>query len=155
MSDKTHYTVLGISETATQEEIDREYRKFVEAYHVLSDSSQRSSYDQRLAQHRQQNAPARTTPLTTATNALLSVDVFSRQMGLSIDETKDLLAGKLPMTRALARKIQEVPGGSVEFWMSHDFGEEARGVNPWFAMLAFIFLIGLGYTVFVIVASVL
>jgi hypothetical protein len=28
-------------------------------------------------------------------------------------------------------------------------------VNPWFAMLAFIFLIGLGYTVFVIVASVL
>jgi hypothetical protein len=62
MSDHTYYTILGISETATQDEIDRAYRTFIEAYQVLSDSTQRSSYDQQLVQHRQQNAPPPTTP---------------------------------------------------------------------------------------------
>ena len=62
MSDDTYYTILSISETATQDEIDRAYRNFIEAYQVLSDSTQRSSYDQQLVQHRQQNAPAPTTP---------------------------------------------------------------------------------------------
>jgi len=66
MSDDTHYTVLGISETATQDEIDRAYRNLIDSYHVLSDSTQRSSYDQQLAQHRQQNAPAPTAPPKTA-----------------------------------------------------------------------------------------
>jgi curved DNA-binding protein CbpA len=65
MSDETHYTVLGISEAATQDEIDRRYRNLIEAYHVLSDSTQRSSYNQQLAQHRQQNAPASTAPPKT------------------------------------------------------------------------------------------
>jgi curved DNA-binding protein CbpA len=62
MSDDTHYTILGITETATQDEINRAYRSFIEAYQVLSDSTQRSSYDQQLVQYRQQNAPAPTTP---------------------------------------------------------------------------------------------
>jgi curved DNA-binding protein CbpA len=62
MSDGTYYTTLGISETATEDEIDRAYRTLIEAYQVLSDSTQRSSYDQQLIQYRQQNVPAPTTP---------------------------------------------------------------------------------------------
>ena len=56
MSDESYYTILGISETATQDEIDRAYRNFIEAYHVLSDSIQRLRYDQQLAQYRQKDA---------------------------------------------------------------------------------------------------
>ena len=62
MSDDTYYTLLGISETATQDEIDRAYRNFIEAYQALSDPTQRSFYDQQLVQHRQHNAPAPTKP---------------------------------------------------------------------------------------------
>jgi hypothetical protein len=68
MSDDTFYTILGISETATQDEIDRAYRNFIEAYQVLSDSTQRSFYDQQLVQHRQQNVQAPTmSPKAAAT----------------------------------------------------------------------------------------
>jgi curved DNA-binding protein CbpA len=62
MSDETHYAVLGISEAATQDEIERRYRECVAAYHVLSDSTQRTSYDQQLAQGCQQNAPSSPAP---------------------------------------------------------------------------------------------
>ena len=65
MSHDTYYTVLGIPETATQDEINRAYMNFTEAYHVLSDSTQRLSYDQQLAQHRSYTSPrnARNLPL--------------------------------------------------------------------------------------------
>ena len=62
MSGETYYTVLGISKTATQDEIERAHRNFVEAYHVLSDPTQRSSYDQQLAQYGSQNAAFRPPP---------------------------------------------------------------------------------------------
>jgi hypothetical protein len=58
MSDDTYYTVLGIPETATQGEIERRFQEFIAAYRVLSDSTQRSSYDQQLAQGGQQNVPS-------------------------------------------------------------------------------------------------
>ncbi len=85
MSGDTYYTVLGIPETATQDETKRAYRdlirrlhpdkfpgaspywklaveekskEIIEAYHALSDSTQRSFYDQQLALYRQQRAPA-------------------------------------------------------------------------------------------------
>jgi len=153
MSDDTYYTVLGIPETARQGEIERRYRSFIEAYQVLSDSTQRSSYDHQLARHRQQNAPE-PSPTAFPTPSLFWDD-FPRQIRLSIGEAKEVLSGRLPMTRPLAQKLQSVLGGSAEFWMSHDFGEESRGVTPWFAMAGLVFFVGLGYTAFAIVAAVL
>jgi len=138
MSDQTYYTVLGISETASQDEIDRAYRSSIEAYQVLSDSTQRSTYDQQLAQGRRQNAR---TP-----SPLLSCEVFSKRIGCSVDEAKDLLAGRLPITLALARKLQSELGASVEFWISQPF--EADSPGPFAGMAVILFFIGVGYTVF-------
>jgi curved DNA-binding protein CbpA len=153
MSDDTYYTVLGVPETATQGEIEGRYRTFIEAYQVLSDPGQRSSYDQQRARRPQQKASP---PLSGAAQSFrLFWDDFPRRMEISASEAKELLAGKLPMTRRLAQKLESVLGGSVEFWMSHDFGEESRGVNPWFGMAGLAFLIGLWYLAFTIVAAVL
>jgi curved DNA-binding protein CbpA len=57
MSD-TYYIALGLSETATQADIERRRREFIAAYLVLSDSTLRSSYDELLARQRQQRASA-------------------------------------------------------------------------------------------------
>jgi DnaJ-domain-containing protein 1 len=91
-SRDTYYVVLGIPETATQVVIKRAYRglikrvhpdkhpdasaywklaveqdsrRIIEAYKVLSDSTQRSAYDQQLALYRQQHTPP--PPLKAAT----------------------------------------------------------------------------------------
>src|SRR5450755_378543 len=79
MSDDTYYAVLGIPESATQAQIKAAYRDLIrqvhpdsvpnaspywkraaeerskelnEAYHVLIDPDQRSSYDEQLARYR-------------------------------------------------------------------------------------------------------
>ncbi len=51
----------------------------------------------------------------------LSLAAFSRRIDCSIDEVKDLLAGKLVMSVRFARKLHAELGPSIEFWMSRDF----------------------------------
>jgi curved DNA-binding protein CbpA len=95
MSGDTYYVVLGISETASQDQIKRAYRrlirrvhpdkfpdappywklaveqksrKVIEAYYVLSNSTKRSFYDQQLAQYRQQHSAPTPHPRTAPTS---------------------------------------------------------------------------------------
>lgn len=51
----------------------------------------------------------------------LSLAAFSKHIGCSIDETEDLLAGRIAMSLGLARKLHAEIGATVEFWMSRDF----------------------------------
>ncbi|HYM74592.1 MAG TPA: J domain-containing protein [Candidatus Dormibacteraeota bacterium] len=89
MSDATYYSVLGVSETATQSEIKAAYRNLLKkihpdtvstlspdlrrlaedatkditaAYSVLSDPSKRSQYDVELGKHRLGSVPSLTPP---------------------------------------------------------------------------------------------
>ena len=89
MSNETYYTVLGVSETATQLEIKAAYRNLLkqihpdtvstlspelrrvaddvtkdinEAYSVLSDANKRRQYDRKLWEHRHKSVPPPTTP---------------------------------------------------------------------------------------------
>lgn len=86
MSADTYYTVLGIPETATQDKIQQAYRDFVQAFGVLSDSAQRLTYDQQLAQRRKQDAAATPQLLSTPPPLLLDRGQ-SRASGLPIIES--------------------------------------------------------------------
>jgi DnaJ-domain-containing protein 1 len=91
MSDDSYYSVLDISENATQYEIKQAYRDLIrqvhpdrvpnasaywrrtaeerskainEAYHVLADPDQRASYNEQLAKYLRRPVPAPASPLT-------------------------------------------------------------------------------------------
>lgn len=51
----------------------------------------------------------------------LSKVEFARLLGSSAEKTSDLLEGRLPITIGIARRLEHVIGGSVEFWISRDF----------------------------------
>jgi DnaJ-class molecular chaperone len=68
----TYYAVLGIPETATQDEINRAYLNLTEAHRVLSNSSQRLSYDQQLAQQRSYSSARGTRNLPLAGEPIFS-----------------------------------------------------------------------------------
>jgi len=51
----------------------------------------------------------------------LPVEEFSKRMDHSQSQTDDLIHGRLPMTIGMARRLGEVLGASVAFWMSRDF----------------------------------
>jgi plasmid maintenance system antidote protein VapI len=51
----------------------------------------------------------------------MSESEFSALIGLSGEETNNLLSGNAMITIAMARKLERVFGASVEFWMARDY----------------------------------
>lgn len=146
-----YYTVLSISESATQDEVDRAFRRVVEAYRVLADPARRSAYDQQLAQYRQQQAGAPVVPSGPVPPCPLYPEVFSKRIGCSVQDAKNFLAGRLPISPVLARKLQSEFGSSMEFWMSQPF--DAELVSP-VAVAVGLLAIGLGCALLALVAKV-
>ena len=56
----------------------------------------------------------------------ISPDAFAGKVGCSPREIDDLLAGKLSISLAMARKLQSELGSTVEFWISRDFKYRER-----------------------------
>ena len=46
---------------------------------------------------------------------------FATSMGQTLQETTDLLKGRMAISMTVARKLEEVLGASLEFWMSRDY----------------------------------
>src|SRR5713226_109846 len=46
---------------------------------------------------------------------------FARQLGNTPDEVRSLLQGRSTISIAMARQLEQVVGGSVEFWIARDF----------------------------------
>lgn len=51
----------------------------------------------------------------------LSLIEFAQRMGHTPEHSRDLLQGRATITIGIARRLQQVLGGSVEFWISRDF----------------------------------
>ena len=51
----------------------------------------------------------------------LSVADFAASIGCTSEQATDLLEGRAAITIGVARQLERVVGGSVEFWMSRDF----------------------------------
>src|SRR5437867_3946653 len=51
----------------------------------------------------------------------LSVTEFAHRIGQPPELARDLLEGRRTITIKIARLLERVLGGSVEFWMSRDF----------------------------------
>lgn len=50
----------------------------------------------------------------------LSLVEFADQLGYSASQTKDLLHGKLPITKGLATQLEYTLGASAEFWLNRE-----------------------------------
>ncbi len=51
----------------------------------------------------------------------ISVVEFAQRMDCRPEDAKDLLQGRATITIGIARRLERVLGGSLEFWMSRDF----------------------------------
>jgi HTH-type transcriptional regulator / antitoxin HigA len=51
----------------------------------------------------------------------LSLSEFAERLGRTPQDATDLLEGRATITIGTARRLEQVLGGSVEFWMSRDF----------------------------------
>src|SRR5437763_564091 len=51
----------------------------------------------------------------------LSEQEFAQQIGHTPKDVQDLLQGRAAITLAVARRLEQVLGASIEFWMSRDF----------------------------------
>jgi plasmid maintenance system antidote protein VapI len=60
----------------------------------------------------------------------VSIDDFADRMGQSPAEIADLLQGRSAITLGIARRLEQVLGASVEFWMSREFRYRQHTTNP-------------------------
>lgn len=51
----------------------------------------------------------------------LSLDDFAHGIGHTLERANHLIQGRATITIAVARKLEQLLGGSVEFWMARDF----------------------------------
>jgi plasmid maintenance system antidote protein VapI/Zn-dependent peptidase ImmA (M78 family) len=51
----------------------------------------------------------------------LSISEFAQRIGHTTEQARDLLQGRATITIGIARRLEQVLGASVEFWMSRDF----------------------------------
>jgi plasmid maintenance system antidote protein VapI len=66
------------------------------------------------------SAPGDTIADILRERALSEVE-FAQCIGHTIEDARDLLQGRATITLAIARRLTQVLGASVEFWMSRDF----------------------------------
>jgi plasmid maintenance system antidote protein VapI len=60
----------------------------------------------------------------------IPIDEFAERIGQTTTEVKELLEGRLTITIGLARQLERVLGGSIEFWMARDFRYHQQTANP-------------------------
>jgi HTH-type transcriptional regulator / antitoxin HigA len=58
------------------------------------------------------------------------IDEFAERIGQTKEQVKDLLGGRSAITIGLARQLERVLGGSVEFWMARDFQYHRQIASP-------------------------
>lgn len=151
---KDYYATLGVSKTATPEEIKKSFRKLAlkyhpdrnpgdkaaearfkeigEAYEILSDAEKRSKYD-RFGQYWQQAEQPNWGGGTTRTN--VSYDGFDFSQYGSFDDFINELLGKFATTGTSTRSpytdfsTGQVPRTETETTLSLTFAEAYRGVT--------------------------
>jgi HTH-type transcriptional regulator/antitoxin HigA len=81
----------------------------------------------------------------------LGIDEFAKLIGQTIEQVKDLLGGRSAITIGLARQLERVLGGSVEFWMARDFQYHQQiatpedATNAWVRELPFADMVKFGW----------
>lgn len=66
-------------------------------------------------------SPTRDTIKDILSERKISVEEFSKLLNLGLDITGELLNGNKFITLGLAKKLSEILGASVEFWMLRDY----------------------------------
>jgi hypothetical protein len=132
MADQTYYTILGVSETATHQEIRAAYRdllkkihpdtvatlspnlrreavevsqEIIEAYSVLSRANSRAQYDPQLTGHRQQSPSAPTAPSNSSYRPPQPSPPCQRQVGDTFRSKKQGYEGTSPTFGAPAAAL--------------------------------------------------
>jgi len=58
------------------------------------------------------------------------IDEFAQRIGQTKEKVSDLLGGRSAITIGIARELERVLGGSVEFWMARDFQYHQQIATP-------------------------
>lgn len=60
----------------------------------------------------------------------ITINEFAKSIGKTGAEVSNLMSGRLAITIGLARRLEQVLGGSVEFWMARDFQYQQQTADP-------------------------